>query len=326
VNDLLILTRVVHFASVLLLTGIFTFFVFVAEPVLVQTPARVQADAAAFRGRLMTLVWSSLAIAAVSGLLWLILAAGNMSGWPLTEVLSQAGILSTVLTRTQFGHDWLLRVVVAAPLVGLAWLKGTFARGRSTIFLDRSILLLSAVVLAAVAGAGHASATAGWAGDANVVSDAIHLLAAGAWLGALVPLALFFREARRGRDAYWIEAARTATVRFSTLGLFSVGTLLATGVVNAWFLVGSIPALVDTEYGRLLSIKVGLFAVMVFVAAINRFRLTPRLSSASRSVDIDRATLGKLQRNAVIEIGFGVAILIIVGILGVTPPGTHNHH
>ena len=46
--------------------------------------------------------------------------------------------------------------------------------------------------------------------------------------------------------------AQTATLRFSTLGILSVGTLLATGIVNSWYLVGSIPALTGTPYGRLL--------------------------------------------------------------------------
>jgi copper resistance protein D len=44
-----------------------------------------------------------------------------------------------------------------------------------------------------------------------------------------------------------------------------------------FYLVGSIPALVGTDYGRLLAAKVALFFAMVAVAAINRFRLTPGL-------------------------------------------------
>ena len=65
-----------------------------------------------------------------------------------------------------------------------------------------------------------------------------------------------------------------ATRRFSTLGLLSVGTLLATGLVNTWMLAGSLAALLETDYGRLLLPKIALFVAMVAIASINRLRLT----------------------------------------------------
>jgi putative copper export protein len=34
--------------------------------------------------------------------------------------------------------------------------------------------------------------------------------------------------------------------RFSLLGIASVGTITATGLVNTWILAGSIPALIDS--------------------------------------------------------------------------------
>jgi Copper resistance protein D len=64
-----------------------------------------------------------------------------------------------------------------------------------------------------------------------------------------------------------LAVARTATLRFSAFGVVAVGTLLVTGLINAFYLVGSIPALVGTNYGRLLAAKVALFFAMVAVAA-----------------------------------------------------------
>ena len=75
----------------------------------------------------------------------------------------------------------------------------------------------------------------------------------------------------------WASQARDATRRFSTLGTVSVATLMASGIVNAWILVGSVHALFVTEYGRLLMLKLGVFAIMLVFAAVNRFWLTPRL-------------------------------------------------
>ena len=116
--------------------------------------------------------------------------------------------------------------------------------------------------------------------------------------------------------------ARTATLRFSVLGLASVATLMITGLVNAFYLVGSVAALLGTDYGRLLAVKVALFVVMVAIAAINRFRLTPELVPELR----------RLRRNAVVEIVLGAVIIAIVAKLGVTPPAfeqetmPHAHH
>ena len=61
------------------------------------------------------------------------------------------------------------------------------------------------------------------------------------------------------------------------LAIASVAALLGTGIVNAWILVGSLHALLVTEYGRLLMLKLAVFAIMLAFAAVNRFWLTPRL-------------------------------------------------
>lgn len=321
----LVLARTVHYASGILLTGVFGFLVLIAAPFFSRTSAPQTPGAARFSRRLSMLAWLSVIAALASGWLWLVLKAQSMSGRPFAHVLSQPDIVGTVLVRTEFGHDWLLRAVVTIPLVGLIWARSIGARGGSTKVLDRLILILSATLLAAIAGAGHAKSTVGWIGVAHVSCDAVHLLAAGAWLGGLVPLVLLLGEARRAADPSWSAVARSATVRFSTLGLVSVGALIATGAVNAVLLVGSVAALTATDYGLLLLIKIGLLAVMIVVAAINRFGLAPRLSMAS-AAGVNRTVLRRLQYNAAIEIGVGVAILVIVGILGTTPPGIHSHH
>ena len=120
----------------------------------------------------------------------------------------------------------------------------------------------------------------------------------------------------------WASLARDATRRFSTLGIVSVATLLATGIVNAWILVGSFHALLVTEYGQLLMLKLGVFAVMLVFAAVNRFWLTPRLAvAAGEGPQLD--ALRQLTRNSTIEIALGLAIFAIVGMLGTLHPAIH---
>jgi putative copper resistance protein D len=64
-------------------------------------------------------------------------------------------------------------------------------------------------------------------------------------------------------------------LRFSILGIISVATIVITGIVNSWAILGSVTALLGIDYGRLLLAKVGLFLAMLSLAAINRLRLTP---------------------------------------------------
>src|SRR6266568_6408591 len=132
--------------------------------------------------------------------------------------------------------------------------------------------------------------------------------------GALVPLAILLSVSQRDRSAASVAIARTATLRFSTLGVISVGTLLATGVVNGWILSGSVQALVATDYGRLLLLKVALFLVMLLIAAVNRLRLTPQLVQ-ELDAGAARDALRQLRRNSLIEAAAAAIILVIVGAL-----------
>jgi putative copper export protein/mono/diheme cytochrome c family protein len=308
-----ILARAIHFASILSLTGIFVFLAVVAEPALARS---VPADAPEFRRTLRRLAWASLAVALLSGALWLILEARSMSGRSFADVFSQH-IIGVVLTRTQFGRVWELRLILVLLLPTLIVAGDHLGRRRGADMLGWATLLLGGAVAAALAWAGHAGATQGVDGEIHVVSDALHLLAAGAWLGALVPLALLF--ARAIGDWAWLGVAREATRRFSLLGIASVGTLLVTGTVNSWFLVGGVPGLLGTLYGRLLLVKLALFAAMVGIAAVNRRRLTPQLHEGVAPT----TALKHLRRNALIETALGLAVLAVVGALGTEPPGAH---
>ena len=122
----------------------------------------------------------------------------------------------------------------------------------------------------------------------------------------------------RASSAASLDIAAGAARRFSRLGIASVGALFLSGLVNAWYLVGDVPALLGTPYGQLLVAKILLFAAMVALAAINRRRLTPQVEER------DASALRLLTRNAVLEIVAGIAIVTIVGALGVAIPAAHQ--
>jgi putative copper export protein len=97
-----------------------------------------------------------------------------------------------------------------------------------------------------------------------------------------------------------------------------VGTLAATGVVNACFLVGSLDALFGSIYGRILLLKLVFVLMMIGIGAWNLLILKPRL----RRVEDARDVLTSLRRNVLLEACGGAAVLVVVGVLGITaPPG-----
>ncbi len=291
--DLMAVSRAIHFAALMLPAGAWTFMVLVART----------AVGAAMRRVLEMLAWTGLAAGLASGLVWLLLQASSMTGIPSEAILSD-GTALTVLTHTRFGTVWEFRGVLGLALAGFMLLRP----GRR--WVDVTILALSAGLLGSIAWSGHASADDD---PLHLGADMIHLLVAGAWLGSLPPLILAL-----GRQTAQSETLALVR-RFSTLGVISVGTLIATGIVNSLVLVGTLPALVGTPYGRILIAKVLLFIAMVLIASINRLRLTPALAGK----DWQRAA-GRLRRNALAECLLGLGVLALVGVLGTLPPGAHE--
>jgi putative copper resistance protein D len=317
--DSMVFERAIHFAATIMAAGIVFFVVFVAEPAL-RTAANDTLTRSLFT-RLRWIAWLSLTFAVVSGVAWFVLTAASMSGQSVTDVFAQ-DVLWTVLSQTDFGNDWLVRFVLACALAGVSILFLS-PQGARSAWLRVATVILAAAFVGSLAWAGHAIGGQGTEGVVHPIADILHLIAAAAWVGALVPLALLL--AMTGQDADALAVARTATLRFSTLGIVSVAAILLTGIVNTWYLSGSIDALTETKYGHLLLIKIALFLAMVGVAAFNRLRLTPRLVANPEMTAAQNARR-ELSRNAVVEAAMGAAVIAIVAALGTLPPGSHAHH
>jgi copper resistance protein D len=317
---LLVAARTVHFAATITLFGTFAFECLVFRPALATAGAAPTGSPLLAR-RFRRLASASLALALVSGAAWLLAVAARMSGQPLAAALS-GGAWRIVLTRTDFGDDWLFRLGLAAGIAINIALGCLPALVRAAAWAG---LAAATPLLAALAWAGHGAATPGAPGDLHLAADILHLLCAGLWLGMLPPLAILLVEARRGAETGGMSLAAAAVRRFSALSIGSVLLLLASGLVNAWFLVGSVPALIGTEYGRLLLAKIALFLGTLLIAAVNLLRLAPRLAPpAGAAGDAARHAALWLRRNGLAEAGIGLAILAIVGVLGIRPPGARG--
>jgi putative copper resistance protein D len=251
-----------------------------------------------------TTVWSTVVLI-VTGIAWLALEAISMSGLPANEALSPR-TLAIVASDTFFGRVWLFRMALAAALLLalVMWRRQDGSR-RGFHFAGTA----SALLLVSLACSGHAAGGKGLDGAAHLCVDGLHLLAAASWLGALVPLIAVLGRASLADEAH----QRSATQRFSTLGIAAVCAILLSGMVNAAYTVADFSTILDSRYGELLLAKVVLFAVIVAIAAVNRLVLMPRLD------------LRALRRNAIAECLLGFCIVAIVGELGITIPAAHHH-
>jgi putative copper resistance protein D len=309
IDSPLVVSRAVHFAATATTAGALIFRVVVAEPALWS------AEAAVFvRTQSRRVASLGLAVAATSGVCWFLLQAAAMAGLSLKEAIAN-DVLLTVMNETQFGFVSEIRLALAITLAGCL----AYDRYASSRWLA---LALALGLIATIAGTGHAGSGVGEAGFVHLTADVLHLIAAAAWPGGLVSLALLLATARHHEGLAWASAAKDITQRFSTLGIVSVGVIFATGVVNTWMLVGSVLALIGTDYGRLLALKVTLFTAMLAIAAANRFFVTRRLDL--RPEDSARlVALRQLTRNSVIEIALSMAVFGIVGMLGTLHPAIH---
>jgi putative copper resistance protein D len=318
--DPLIYARAIHFAATMLVAGVVLFAVFIAAPAWRGATSN-GVVAITVRTRLAVIVWIGLALTAIAGAAWLVLTAAAMSDLPAAQVFG-GGVLWTVLSQTTFGRAWLVRFVLACALaVTLPSLLSP--RDHKSPWLEITAVMLAAAFAGALAWSGHAAGGLGGEAIIHPAADVLHLIAAAAWVGALLPLIVLFAAA--GADDASLAIARTATARFSILGIASVGTLLVTGIVNTFYLAGSVPALLHTDYGRLLLIKIALFLAMVAIAAVNRFQLTPQLLQQA-SIAAGRNALRRLRRNAAIEALAGAIVIVIVAALGTMPPAIHAAH
>jgi copper resistance protein D len=308
---LLAAARAVHFASTAMVMGAAFFQYLVAEPAFRTAAIGGSAGARAYRATLATILWIGFALLVLSGAAWLLALAAEIGSSP--PVVVSKGVAWVLLTETQFGHLWMARAFLAGLLFCALWLgrpsnAGTrFGRGLTTV--------AALCLMGSLAWSGHAAGSPGGIGDIHLIADGLHLVAAGAWLGGLLPLSLLFVLAIRQRDPSLASTLQIATRRFSTLGLLSVGTLLATGLVNTWMLAGSLPALLETDYGRLLLVKIALFVAMVAIAGINRLRLTPELPTTE--------AVHRLDRNTRVELALGLMIIAIMSVLGLLSPAVH---
>jgi copper transport protein len=299
-------------------------------------PRPADADAAAeagWRRAVMvdvTLHLGSLAVAA-GGALFLVLvlgaAPGTASGPAIRRGLRRAAGLAVATAALGIGLEGCL---LAAARPGDLMRPATWALGLASTAGTSALVAIAALALlmlglmlrpgrlstaalasgavaaiGALALTGHAaSAAPHWL---TVSAVALHALAMAFWLGAFWPLRVVLaREAR--------SVAAAVVARFSRLAVGAVLLLILAGLVLAAVQVETLAALVTTDYGRLLLLKLAAVAALLGLAAWNKRRLTPRLAAG------DDAAARLLRRSIGAEMAVAAAVLALTAALGQTVP------
>jgi len=288
----LVICRLCHFAATMLLFGASVFL-------WALVPAGLARKLAAPARRMIV---AAVVVAAVSALAWLALEAGLMS--ESSAGMADPSVVGAVAFDTAFGRVWLGRIGLTLVLATAL----AVGRGESFGF----IALTGALLLASLGLVGHAAIQTGLFGALHRLNHAVHLLAAGAWIGGLPPLALCLR--RYGGDARLRAEAGAALRRFSGLGHFAVALVVLTGAVNTALTLGVSPVDFSSPYQALLAAKIAVVAAMIGIALFNRYVLTPRIKEEPA------AALRALTIASLAEIALGLVALALVSVFAILAP------
>lgn len=298
------LVRTILFGSLVLLVGGLLFVLFVWP-------------AGADERRTRTTLRLAAVVGAAATVLSLGIQGADIAGFGLSRALSVSRARDTL--DGAFGRAAVVRFVL---LLVLGWWAATMTRERRrSLGWGAAVGVVSALTLATLTFSGHAR-TGRWTSLA-VPLDVVHMFAAAVWIGGLAMLIILVLPRRGPDDARIVE-------RFSSVAAVCVGTVAVTGLIQAWRQLRHVSALRDTEYGRLLIIKVVIVGVVVAVGAMSRSlvrarrrALVPAGGTDGDALAIDEDELHhRLRLSVGLEVLLGIAVLVTTSLLVAANPTT----
>ncbi|WP_374224762.1 copper resistance CopC/CopD family protein [Micromonospora sp. C51] len=231
------------------------------------------------------LAWTGLGLVALATVAAVLLQVPYTSGGGLFDITGDG--LSLVL-GSAFGAAHLVRLglLAAVALLLRPLLAGPVGR---TDLVILGVLAVGALLTWPMAG--HPAASP--APAVSVLVDAVHLGGMAVWLGGLVMLAVFLLP--------WADERELGAILpiWSRWAALAVSALLLAGTVQALIEVATPAALVNTTYGRLVLAKIGLFVLVIAVAAYSRHLVRTRVA-ASRPAPVRRAIWAELTITAIV--------------------------
>lgn len=329
------LSRWLHHLAMMMLFGGFAFYLLVLEPSLRQshTVSDEERALAIERGARRTILfsWLSLILLVIISLMELILQASTVFDKSVGDALSP-GLLNQVITQTGFGGSWLLQICAVAALVIIVfYLSRRFKQKPSGNhrMLWWAGLIASTALFLAPAWTGHAAAAAREYPFATL-TDWLHLVAGGFWVGGLFHLALTLPAAisnLKGRAR--LHVLHRVIPLFSRLAMASAILIVLTGLYNSWMHVDSFGKLWSTPYGKTLALKVLLVIPMLALGWVNTFIIYPRASRLLESEDVSEESQPEklnrsFSRSVKTEAALGGLVLLIAAILVFLQPAREH--
>ena len=289
--------------------------------------------------RCRVLAWSAgcscLALLAGVGLLGV--QAASLQETPLGRVSSWE-LLLQMIGQTRWGAIWLLREVLLFVMTGVLFLmyRAEHRRSRCQLRADdtardgwwRSLWSAAAacalLLVTAQALLGHAVGVGEQVWLA-VPADALHVAAAGLWVGGLAVLAYGLLPLMRTDRVELAAIARIGWRRFSRLAAIAVCLLFLTGFYALGRQVASLDALITTVYGLSLLAKIGLVMAMGMIGLLNAAILHPGFAAALSARILGHVrgwqlpSLPWLPNLIRLDIGLAVLVLLLTGLITSSP-------
>lgn len=237
--------------------------------------------------------WLGLA-AAIFSCLALVDQAAGMAGVTWRSALP---LIGEVLAKTSGGHIWEWRLPVALALAIAPWMPlPVMARAIVLMVLCASSFLAESLMSHAID-----------FGAIAIACGFVHMLAAATWGGALFG---YWAGARVTDD--FVLRTRSASA-LSTLAAWSVSIVALSGLYLAYEGLGhTISHLLYSSYGRVLSLKLEVFVLVLLIGAHSRFFLMPAIAQPGAQK--------RFRRNSGIETIAIAGIVGLAAILATTPP------
>lgn len=303
----LIGARLLQYSGALVLLGAALFYLYGFRP---GTPPTTAGQWAWQR----LLVLTAASIALLGAVIWVMAETASMTGEASDAVNPTA--LWTVMWETRFGLACCARIALLTLSV-----IACLAINRMKVLWTAQAILGSAATVS-FAWTGHGAIEIVKTGGIHLGGDLLHLLAAGIWVGALLPLLLLALRAKRSSAIGDAQALQFALDRFSTIGFGVVAVIVLSGILNSWFLIGPSRwrATFTTTYGIVLIVKLGLFGMMLVFAALNRYRLSPALNAAVNRERSTQLPLYAVRSSIFTETALALLVLGAVSLLGTMEP------
>lgn len=293
-----IITRWINFLGLVLMIGAVAFRFLVLH----RARASYAGDvflAVDHAARNVALIAAALALVGNLGRFWL--QSGALHG---SERMWDPALLRAMTFSTGWGKAWLAQTIATVAFAIAVRLRTT----------EPAESWIAAAVFAVAAGAtpafsGHAAAVEQMAA-VPIVNDAVHLIAASAWLGTLAVLLFAVPAIVRTSHEPFADAA-TMVRTFSPLALFAAAVVVATGAMSAFVHIKAISELWTTPYGETLSLKLALVLLTATTGAYNWKVVSPRLGSQAATLHI--------RRSALAEIVIAATIIAVTAVLVALP-------